>query len=202
MAREKQWVLASASPRRGEILRRLGLRFQIDPSNEPEPSRRFPETPSRYVIRTADFKAQSVAPRHPDSLIVAADTIVVIDDLILGKPSDRADARSMLRRLSGSRHEVLTGLCLFDTEEQRKWTSCCRSRVHFRRMSASDIEWYLDTKEYKDKAGAYGIQERAALFIDHIEGCYFNIVGFPVAAFAALCRRGKIDLRQAIAKDM
>ena len=195
--REKPgWVLASASPRRSEILQQLGLRFNVAPCRDPEPSRSLSESPSHYVRRVSRFKAAAVATLYPKSRIIAADTIVVVDDAILGKPSDRADAKNMLHRLSGRRHEVLTGLCLTtaDCEERRVYSSTTCSGVYFRRMSGDDIDWYLNTEEYLDKAGAYGIQGFASLFISRVEGCYFNIVGFPVSEFARLCRRAKIDL--------
>ena len=199
MARGKEpgWILASASPRRGEILRQLGLRFKIDPCRDPEPRQNHSESPSRYVRRVCRLKAATVARRHPDSRIIAADTIVVVNNTILGKPADRTEAGNMLRSLSGCRHEVLTGLCLTTADEPRRvYSSVTCSGVYFRRISGDDIDWYLDKKEYLDKAGAYGIQGFASIFIDRVEGCYFNIVGFPVSEFARLCRRAKISLLQ------
>jgi len=198
MARGKEpaWILASASPRRSEILRQLELRFEIDPCLDPEPPQNSSESPSGYVRRVSRLKATTVAKRHPNSRIIAADTTVVVNDTVLGKPSDRDEARDMLCRLRGRRHEVLTGLCLVISNEPRRvYSSATCSSVYFRRMSNDDIEWYLDTEEYQDKAGAYGIQGFASLFINRIEGCYFNIVGFPVSEFARLCRRAKINLR-------
>jgi septum formation protein len=192
---EPDWILASASPRRSEILSQLGLRFKIDPCRNPEPPQKTSESPAGYVRRASRFKAAEVASRRPSSRIIAADTIVVVDDTILGKPSGRAEAKDMLRRLSGRRHEVLTGLCLLITDEPRRiYSSVTCSGVYFRRMSDNDIDWYLNTEEYRDKAGAYGIQGFASFFINRVEGCYFNIVGFPVSEFARLCRRAKIDL--------
>ena len=200
MARRKEepdWILASASPRRSEILRQLGLRFIVDPCRDPEPPQNMSESPSGYVRRLSRLKAAAIAKRYPNSRIIAADTVVVVKDTILGKPSCRDEAKDMLRRLSGRRHEVLTGLCLTTADEPRRVHSCATcSGVYFRRMSDDDIEWYLNTEEYRDKAGAYGIQGFASLFIDRIEGCYFNIVGFPVSEFARLCRRAKINLLQ------
>jgi septum formation protein len=198
MARGKEpdWILASASPRRSEILRQLGLRFKVDPCRDPEPRQNTSESPSDYARRVSRLKSAAVAKRHPGSRIIAADTIVVVHDAILGKPAGRPEAKDMLCRLSGRRHEVLTGLCLTtaDDEPRRVYSSVTCSGVYFRRMSGDDIEWYLNTGEYRDKAGAYGIQGFASLFIDRVEGCYFNIVGFPVSEFARLCRRAKINL--------
>ena len=192
----EQWILASASPRRSEILRQLGLRFKIDPCSDPEPRKNPSESPSDYVRRVSKLKAAAVAKHHPNSRVIAADTIVVVDNAILGKPSNRTEAKDMLRRLSGCRHEVLTGLCLTTADEPRRvYSSVTRSGVCFNRMSGGEIEWYLNTEEYLDKAGAYGIQGYASLFIHRIEGCYFNVVGFPVSEFARLCRRAKINLQ-------
>jgi septum formation protein len=189
-----KWILASASPRRKEILSRLRLHFLIDPSKSPEPDRRTREHPGSYAVRLARIKAEEVAERHSSGLIISADTIVVVKDQILGKPANRADARRMLRALSGRWHEVLSGICLLDCGQRRTRAALSRSRVHFRRLTSDEIEWYLNSGEQRDKAGAYGIQGRAALFIDRIEGCYFNIVGFPIADFLKLCRAWKIDL--------
>ena len=200
--KEPDWVLASASPRRSEILQQFGLRFTVDPCREPEPPQNTSEPPSGYVRRVARLKAAAVAKRHLNSLIIAADTIVVVHNTILGKPSDRNEAKDMLQRLSGRKHEVLTGLCLATTYEPRRvYSSVTCSVVYFRRISGDEIDWYINTEEYRDKAGAYGIQGFASLFINRIEGCYFNIVGFPVSEFARLCRRAKINLLQNLSID-
>ncbi len=183
------WILASASPRRRDILKRLGLQFQVDPSGLPEPARKAGETPSKYAERIASLKAAEVAGRHKSGLIIGVDTIVVLGNAILGKPEAQPEARLMLERLSGRWHEVLSGICLIDCKLNRGRSGCGRSRVHFRRLPPEEIEWYLETREYHDKAGAYAVQGYASLFIDRIEGCYFNIVGFPIFTFAQLCRR-------------
>jgi septum formation protein len=192
--RKLKWVLASASPRRKEILRRLGMRFRVGPGDIPEPARNPGESPSAYVVRVARMKAREVAKRLRSGFVIGADTVVLLKDSILGKPSNRVEARRMLKRLSGRWHEVLSGICLLDCRLKRARAACSRSRVHFRRLSRVEIEWYLKTGEYRDKAGAYGVQGFASLFIDRIEGCYFNIVGFPVSTFEKLCREFGIDL--------
>ncbi|HSW39509.1 MAG TPA: Maf family protein [Acidobacteriota bacterium] len=189
-----QWILASASPRRKEILRRLGISFTADPRHVHEPPRRPKETAARYVIRLSRLKAEKAAGNYESGIVLAADTVVVSGRAILGKPVDRGSAAAMLRRLSGRWHEVVSGICLIDCGKDRVFSASCLSRVHFRRMSRKEIEWYLDTNEFHDKAGAYGIQGYASLFIDRIEGCYFNIVGFPVSTFEKLCRKAGIDL--------
>jgi septum formation protein len=189
-----KWILASASPRRSEILTRLGIKFRVDPSGAPEPERNPYESPTAYAVRVALIKAKETARRHKSGLVLSADTIVVVGNKILAKPGSRKEAKSMLQQLSGRWHEVVSGFCLLDCGQYRIYSSFSRSRVHFRRLSPMEIEWYLRTGEYRDKAGAYGIQGYASLFIDRIEGCYFNIVGFPIAAFERLCRKAGIDL--------
>jgi septum formation protein len=196
-----KWILASASPRRKEILFRLGMKFGIDPSGIMEPARRAGEAPSGYVVRIARMKAREAAKKHRSGVIISADTVVVLGQSILGKPSTREEARAMLTRLSGRWHEVLSGICVLDCEIGRSHSDYSRSRVHFRRLSPSDIEWYLKTDEYLDKAGAYAVQGYASLFIDRIEGCYFNVVGFPITVFEKLCRKAGIHLRDQLIRD-
>ncbi len=152
------------------------------------------ESPARYAVRVACLKAQEAAAKRRSGIILTADTIVVVGNSILGKPSTRAEACGMIERLSGRWHEVVSGICLLHCESRRTSSAFSRSRVHFRKLSPAEIEWYLNTGEYRDKAGAYGIQGYASLFIDNIEGCYFNIVGFPVATFEKLCRSMGIDI--------
>ncbi len=196
--RKPGWILASASPRRSEILSGLGLEFLVDPSGIVEPPRRSRESPSAYAVRLARLKAREVSGRHRSGLILSADTIVVLGNDILGKPETQAEARSMIRRLSGRWHDVITAICLLDCAPNRMRSTFSRTRVHFRRLSDAEIKWYLKTGEHRDKAGAYGIQGYASIFIDRIEGCYFNIVGFPVSAFENLCRRSGIYLTREI----
>ncbi|MEJ2245303.1 MAG: Maf family protein [Acidobacteriota bacterium] len=193
-----EWILASASPRRKEILDRLGMKFRIDPSHIKEPDCRPDEAPSSYVIRIARMKARETAKEYNTGIIIGADTVVVSGNDLLGKPSSREDARNMLSRLGGRWHEVWSGLCIFNCDKGRSRAGYACSRVHFRRLASSDIEWYLDRGEYVDKAGAYAVQGHASLFIDNIEGCYFNIVGFPIALFEKLCRKMGIRLQDHI----
>ena len=182
-------VLASASPRRRELLAALGIRLLIEPSPAPEPARKPGEPAAAFVMRAARAKAGVVARRHTTGLVLGADTIVQVGNRILGKPASEEEARHMLRNLSGRWHEVFTGICLIDCASGRSRSGHACSRVHFRRLQGQEIEWYLATGEHRDKAGAYAIQGLASLFIDRIEGCYFNVVGFPIFTFARVCRR-------------
>ncbi len=170
-------ILASQSPRRAEILRQAGLPFIVRaaPVDEtPLPG----ERPDDYVQRLAGSKAFAV-PAAPDEAVLGADTTVVIGTEMLGKPADAADARRMLGLLSGRRHEVLTGICLrCGAEAIRDWAV---TKVWFARMTDREIEEYVASGEPTDKAGAYAIQGLASRFIERIDGCYFNVVGLPIA---------------------
>jgi septum formation protein len=191
---KSEWILASGSPRRREILSQLGLQFRVEPSGIDEPARGRGETPSGYAMRVARQKAGAIAAGNRSGIVVGVDTIVVLRNKILGKPKSKTEAQEMLEKLSSRWHEVISGICLVECRTRRARFTYGRSRVHFRRLSCEDIQWYLRTGEYHDKAGAYGVQGYASLFIDRIEGCYFNIVGFPINAFQRLCRASGIDV--------
>jgi septum formation protein len=170
-------VLASRSPRRAEILRQAGIPFTVRAADVDE-TPRDGEKPEDYVRRLAEEKALAVD-AAPDETVLAADTTVVIDGQILGKPDDAADARRMLALLSGRRHEVLTGISLRRGAELiRDWAA---TEVWFAPMTERDIDDYVASGEPMDKAGAYAIQGLASKFIEKIEGCYFNVVGLPIA---------------------
>ncbi|MDQ3908312.1 MAG: Maf family protein, partial [Acidobacteriota bacterium] len=162
-------VLASGSPRRAEILRAVGWEFEAAAADIDE-SERAGESPVDYVERLARDKAGVVARTRLFGLVLGADTTVVADGAMLGKPADDEDARRMLRLLRGRWHEVLTGVALVRAEEGRARVAHERTRVRFREMSDAEIDWYVSTGEHADKAGAYAVQGRAALFIDRIEG--------------------------------
>jgi nucleoside triphosphate pyrophosphatase len=171
-------ILASASPRRAKLLRAAGIVFEVVPARVDERAREG-EAPPAYVERIATEKAHAVSRDHPGAAVLAADTTVVIDGLILGKPTHDNDARAMLRRLSGRTHEVLTGVALI--ANGRTETAVETTHVHFAPMSDADVEWYVASGEPRGKAGAYAIQGLASRFVDRIEGSYSNVVGLPVA---------------------
>ena len=177
-------VLASGSPRRADILRAAGWLFDICAPDIDE-SRRPGEDAVAYVERLALAKAKAGAVLNPSRVVVGADTIVLIDGEILGKPRDEDDARRMLLLLSGRCHEVITGIALVrpgrhDQGSGDERVAHERTSVQFASMTEAEIEWYLTTGEAMDKAGAYAIQGKAARFIEEIEGDYLNIVGLPV----------------------
>ncbi|MBD0372951.1 MAG: septum formation inhibitor Maf [Pyrinomonadaceae bacterium] len=181
---KERLLLASQSPRRAEILRAVGWPFEAF-SVEIDESTRAGESPASYVERLALGKAEAAAEIKRAPLVLGADTTVVIDGEILGKPESESDARRMLRQLSGRWHEVLTGVALLMRgdgikESARRRVAHERTRVRFGPMTEREIDWYVKTGEPADKAGAYAVQGHAALFIEGIEGDYWNVVGLPI----------------------
>lgn len=183
----KPLILASNSPRRREMLKQIGLTFTIDPADVDE-SVRPGERPEEYAVRVAVDKARVAAARAGKGVVIAADTIVVLDDLILGKPVDDRDADRMLSLLSGRQHRVMTGLALIDAETGWTRTDLAVTGVWFRELSASEISSYVLTGEPRDKAGGYGIQDKGALLVERIEGCYFNVVGLPLSLLGQMLK--------------
>ena len=170
-------VLASGSPRRSEILNSVGWEFTKDVPDIDETE--LPgEAPDKYVQRLAKMKGKTVAARHPGELVLAADTTVVIDDAIIGKPTDLADARRMLKMLSGKRHDVLTGVALVKNGTAQ--VAMQRTSVKFTELTDAEINFLAEMGDPLDKAGAYAVQAQAALFIEGIEGDYWNVVGLPI----------------------
>jgi septum formation protein len=179
-ALSERLVLASTSPRRAEILRAVGCKFETIAANVDE-SLHDGENAISYVRRLAALKAQTVSKMIGSGLVLGADTTVVVEGEILAQPTDDDDARRMLRLLEGKWHEVLTGVAVFDAAAGGTALIDHEStRVRFAPMNATEIDWYVSTGEPKGKAGAYGIQGKAALFIEEIEGDYFNVVGLPI----------------------
>ncbi|MDQ3181725.1 MAG: Maf family protein [Acidobacteriota bacterium] len=172
-------ILASGSPRRAEILSFVGWEFEKQVADIDE-TELLNESPTDYVQRLAREKAEAVAEEYEDALVLGADTIVVIDEKIIGKPKDLIDARRMLKLLSGRWHEVLTGAAIVEVQSQKSVVEIQRTRVKFAEMTDAEIEFLVEKGEPLDKAGAYAVQAQAALFIEEIEGDYWNVVGLPV----------------------
>jgi len=185
-------ILASASPRRRALLSQLGTPFIVLPADIDE-RYHAGEAPRDYVIRMSRTKAQQVAWQYPDAWVLGADTIVTIDDRILGKPKDAAEAAAMLSTLSGRVHAVMTGLALVRQEQGYIALETVSTRVFFRSLSEADISAYIATEEPFDKAGAYAIQGRAGVFVQRYEGCYTNVVGLPVQRTAAMLQCAGFD---------
>jgi septum formation protein len=180
-----QLVLASASPRRADLLRAAGFVFEVDPAQTDE-SVLPGESAAAYVARVARDKATAVQSRHPWAAVIGADTTVVVEDEILGKPSDRSDAVRMLTRVSGRTHDVLTGISV--VYGPRTVSAVEISRVRVAVLTPEEIHWYVDSGEPDDKAGAYAVQGLASRFIEAVEGSYSNVVGLPVARVYRLLR--------------
>jgi len=181
-------VLASRSPRRSELLAAAGFSFEVLAADIDETPRDH-EAPDAYVERLAIEKARAVLALRPDSTVLGADTTVVIDGLILGKPADELEATDMLKRLRGRVHDVLTGVALVDSAGAQSAVE--RTRVWFDPVTDEDISWYVASGEPVDRAGAYAIQGLASRFIPRIEGSYSNVVGLPVALVSSILMRRK-----------
>jgi septum formation protein len=177
---ERKLILASASPRRAELLRQAGFRFLIRAFDVDETG--VSSDPVEHVRMLSQRKARTAAAHLESGLIIGADTIVYHGNRILGKPEDAGEARSMLSELSGQTHQVYTGITLLEAGG-RELTAFECTDVTFRLLSAREIDRYVRSGGPMDKAGAYGIQEQAGLFVSKIRGCYFNVVGFPIARF-------------------
>jgi len=187
-------ILASSSPRRKELLTQIGLSVTVSPADVDE-SILPGEAPEAYAIRVALAKASISAQRAGEGVIIAADTIVVIGDSILGKPADAHDAKRMLAMLSGKEHRVVTDLAVMDATTAKSVTRTSVTKVWFRDLSEREITAYVATGEPLDKAGAYGIQERGALLVERIEGCYSNVVGLPLSLLGELLREFDVFLQ-------
>ena len=185
-------ILASKSPRRREILENTKVRFSIEESQIDEVIK-LNELPKETVMRLAYEKALDVANRNRNSLVIGADTIVVINDTILGKPKDDIEAFSMLKLLSGKTHYVITGFALINLSLDKKIVDCQVSQVTFKELSEQCIKDYLPAKESLDKAGAYGIQGYGGLLVENIQGDYFNIVGLPISKISD-CLKDHFDI--------
>jgi len=177
-------ILASKSPRRQELLARITNDFIVVPSGAEEIDS---GSPRDRVLASARAKARAVGTKH-SGIILGADTVVVLEDHVMGKPGSRQDAFTMLRALSERSHSVLTGLYLWNTETSVEREFCAETAVRFRAIDDHEIEWYLDSGEYSDKAGAYAIQGRAGIFIESIVGEYTNVMGLPLCKLGCLLR--------------
>ena len=179
-------ILASASPRRSELLRKARIVFRVEPAHVPEAPGKG-EAPKEYAKRLAQEKARAIAKKHPQDFVLGADTIVVCDEHLLEKPADEGDAARMIRLLAGRTHEVMTGVCLCGP--QGEVVESETTRVTVARMADEEIAEYIHTGEPMDKAGAYGIQGMFSRWVTGIEGDYANVVGLPVARVCGMLKR-------------
>ena len=185
-------ILASASPRRRELLETLSLSFSVMPAHVDERPHAA-EPPEAYVARLARTKAEHLARQFPSAWVLGADTVVVLDQLILGKPADAAAAHAMLSSLSGREHTVMTGVAVVRLDMGNTEGDVVSTRVRFHDLLPTDIEAYIATGEPFDKAGAYAVQGRGGQFVATLEGCYNNVVGLPLERAMALLRSAGYD---------
>ncbi len=189
----KKIILASGSPRRQLLLQQIGLDFTTWPANIEE-NLSAPASPLKLAQTIAFHKAQEVSRQLEGGIVIAADTIVVWKGMIMGKPENRDEAFMMLSRLSGQRHQVITGICVIDVENKVNDLDGEITDVVFSNLSSEEINCYLDGGEWVDKAGAYAIQGRGALLVARIEGCYFNVVGLPLNRLKLMLAKKGINL--------
>ena len=185
-------ILASASPRRKEILENFGFSFKTVVKNIDEISNK--STAVEKIKDIAEKKAKAVAEDFPNEYVVGADTAVVVDGKILGKPHNRLEAFNMLKSLSGKNHEVITAFSFINLTEKILYSDCEVTKVYFKTLTDDEINWYIDTKEPMDKAGAYGIQGKGAFFVEKIEGDFFSVMGFPLGKFIRFLSSAGFDL--------
>ncbi len=179
-------ILASSSPRRSEMLREMGIAFDTIPSSFVEPRHINGQSPCDYVQANARGKALQVAANLSEGIVIGADTVVVHHDRVLGKPSSIDEALRFLNLLNGETHEVFTGVCLKDANTGRILVDAEKTRVTFRQLNSHEIQRYLELINPMDKAGAYAIQRYGSIIVERITGCYYNVVGFPLARIETL----------------
>lgn len=178
-------VLASESKRRIELLKSLGVDFKISKHSHSEEHNEIKD-PREFVLLCSYEKARSVVKKE-EQLIIGADTIVFIDRKIIGKPVDRKDGLKMMKMLSGKKHSVYTGITLI--YKNKFLSDHAKTDVYFRKISDKELKWYIENASYLDKAGGYAVQEEASMFIERIEGDFFNVVGFPIFLFSKMFRQ-------------
>ena len=189
---DKPLILASQSPRRSGLLKLLGLSFRVHPSDYHEPEEPHLK-PHELVQQHAYHKARDVAQHYEKAWIIGADTVVFLNDTILEKPKDRREAIGMLGILSGKTHTVYTGFCLYAADTHQHFQDYAATQVTFYPLTAQMIEYYVDHNQPYDKAGSYGIQEFSAVFVKRLEGCFYNVMGFPLPKFFHCARNWLSD---------
>ena len=189
----REIILASASPRRKELLEKIGLRFKVEPSNyeEDTPSALEPHELARKISLE---KAKVVASKHQNVIVIAADTFVVFGDQILGKPHTEKEARKMLELINGKSHSVITGFSIIDTSNNKTLSKSVETKTYIRKLTSAEIDAYVKSKEPLDKAGAYAIQGLGSVFVEKIEGDYFNVIGLPLSALTEALKEFGINI--------
>ena len=194
-------ILASSSPRRKKLLQRLDYPFDIILPDVDESILALGNNPEKYCITLAEMKTKNISQKYPQALVIGADTIVVLGGQILNKPDDRVQAENMLSMLSGQTHQVYTGVCLERMENNIHHTFSEITMVTFRTLDKQDILHYIETCPPYDKAGSYGIQDWSAVYVKNIQGCYDNVVGFPLSRFYHELKKMGINLLDSISES-
>ncbi|MDO8715632.1 MAG: Maf family protein [Dehalococcoidales bacterium] len=189
----KKIILASSSPRRKELLEKIGLKFEVEPGDCEEIVDTDLE-PHEMVRKLSREKAEAVARKHNNGVIIAADTVVLMDGKILGKPKSPTEAKNMLRALSGKSHVVITGFTIIDESQRRILSKAVETKVSIRELNPAEIDAYVKSGEPLDKAGGYGIQGLGSVIVEKIEGDYFNVVGLPLSALAESLKEFGVDV--------
>jgi len=188
MRKKKPIILASASPRRRELLALVGLKFIVD-AGEYEEDMNTDLSPPELAKFLSRKKAEDAAGRHKNAIIIAADTFIVFRGALMGKPRDEGEAKAMLKKLSGKTHSVITGYTIINTESRKSLSRVIQTRVSFKRLTVQEVDVYVRSKEPLDKAGAYAIQGLGSIIVRKIEGDYFNIIGLPLSSLADSLKR-------------
>ena len=189
----KKIILASSSPRRKNLLLQIGLKFEVDPSSYEEDMSLKMEAKELAEFLSLG-KAKDVAQRHKDSIIIAADTFIVFEKELLGKPKTKEKAKAMLQKLSGKAHSVITGFTIIDTKTRKQISKSVETKVYFKRIPEQEIDTYVASGEPLEFAGAYAIQHFGGLFVEKIEGDYFNIVGLPILPLVTELKNFSVDI--------
>lgn len=189
---QKKIILASKSLRRKELLKQMGFKFKVDVS-EVDERKFFHSSPVGLVKSLSKAKAEAVSKRYKNAIIISADTLVVLDKEVIGKPKSAKNAKEILRKLSGKTHTVITGFTVLDSKTKKEISKTVATKVKFKKLTEKEISDYIKTGEPMDKAGAYGIQDKAGVFVESISGDYFNIVGLPISAISSVLKDFGID---------
>jgi len=188
MPEQRKIILASASPRRKEILKMTGLKFSVE-AGDYEEDMALALKPRQLARFLSSEKARAIAVKYANALVIAADTFIIFKGSLLGKPHTREEARRMLDLLNGRAHSVITGFTIIDTSTRKKVSRSVETRVYFRKLAVKEIESYIKTGEPLDKAGAYAIQGTGALLVKKIEGDYFNVMGLPLSSLTEALKK-------------
>lgn len=189
----KTIILASASPRRKELLKKIGLKVKVEPCNYEETILSGWE-PHELAQKISLEKAKVVAGKHENAIVIAADTFIVFGDRILGKPHTETEARKMLEMINGKSHSVITGFSIIDTGKNKSLSGSVETKVYIRKLTLAEIGAYVKSKEPLDKAGAYAIQGLGAVIVERIEGDYFNVVGLPLSALTEALKEFEVSV--------